>query len=107
MGEDDGIISDRTELAKHLSDMSRNTPRVSFKVSYTATDGNLRIDKSFQEFCHYYANNEYLAGIGILMEAFYYYKQMATLNDKVELLAVHMDDLKASLEDKPKEKKTF
>lgn len=105
--EEESIIKDRTELAKHLSDVSRNTPRVSFKISYTATDGNLRIDKSFQEFCHYYANNEYLAGIGILMEAFYFYKQMASLNDKVEDLAKYMEDFVKTTEPKPKEKKTF
>jgi hypothetical protein len=108
--EENGIITDRVDLAKHLSDISRNTPRVSFKISYTATDGNLRTDKSFQEFCHYYANNEYLAGIGLLMEAFYFYKQMASLNDKVELIDQKINDLKESLENKPKElvvKKTF
>lgn len=104
--EEESIIKDRTELAKHLSDVSRNTPRVSFKISYTATDGNLRIDKSFQEFCHYYANNEYLAGIGILMEAFYFYKQMASLNDKVEDLAKYMEDFVKTTE-KPKEEKKF
>jgi hypothetical protein len=41
------------------------------------------------------------------MEAFYFYKQMASLNDKVELIDAKIEELKASLENHPKEKKTF
>jgi hypothetical protein len=107
MEENKGSISDRTELAKHLSEMGRNTPRVSFKISYTGTPGNLKIDKSFQEFCHYYANNEYLAGVGLLLEVFYHYKQLSEVHERIDILNAKLEELQDSLRNTPKEKKTF
>jgi hypothetical protein len=105
--EEKGIITERTDLAKHFSELGRSTPRVSFKISYTGTPGNLKIDKSFQEFCHYYANNEYLAGIALLMEVFYHYKQLSDVHERMDVLTAQMDSLKDSLENKPKEEKKF
>ena len=59
---------DMLELSQALSGISKNKPKAYFKIGYTETEGNIAIHKSFQEFCFYKANNEYLAGIGKLLE---------------------------------------
>lgn len=89
-------ITDRTELAKVLSDISRNSGKVTFKITYTATNGNLDIDKAFQKYCSKFSNNEYLAGIGLLLQAWEHYKDVRSL----EVYLQSIDSRLKVLEDK-------
>ena len=79
-------IDMRTEIAKSLSDISRNTGKVSFKVTYTSLKGNVDIDKRFQDFCFNYANNEYLAGIGKLLDYYEAYKDRARIENYLSMV---------------------
>lgn len=74
------------ELSKSLSEISRNTGKRSFKISYTATDGNTKIHESFQRFCFERANNEYLAGIGKLLELSEVFQYLIHLDERISLL---------------------
>lgn len=60
--------SNRMEAAEFFSNVSKGAGKVSFKITYTNTDGNRSIDQRFQDFCFRESNNEYLAGIGLLLE---------------------------------------
>ncbi len=77
---------DRTEIGKYFSDISRNSGKITFKITYTATEGNIGIDKRFQEFCFRHANNEYLAGLGLLLKVFQHYSELSSLGDAIEAL---------------------
>jgi len=77
---------DRTDIAKALSDISRNTGKISFKVTYTSTDGNTAIDKRFQDFCFNYCNNEYLAGISKLLDYYEAYKDRARIESYLAIV---------------------
>jgi len=81
------------DLANELSDVCKKSPKISFRISYTATNGNKDIHKAFLSYAHDKANNEYLAAIGKLLEVadtFYYLKalesQLAELNVRVAAL---------------------
>lgn len=84
---------DVVDLANELSSICKNSPRISFRISYTATEGNKAIHKAFLQYSHEKANNEYLAAIGKLMETadiFYYLRlleqEIAEIKEKVLLL---------------------
>jgi len=74
------------DLARELSDISKNTGRVSFKVSYTATDGNLKIHEDFQRFAFAKANNEYLAAVGKLLEYQKIFEYLVDLDERLSKL---------------------
>lgn len=78
--------SDMLELSRALSDISKNKPKAWFKLSYTETEGNVRIHKAFQEFCFERTNNEYLAGIGLLLEYAKFVELMNDMNDRITRL---------------------
>lgn len=112
----DKDITDRTELAKFLSDVSRNSGKVSFKITYTSTDGNLAIDRAFQKFCALYSNNEYLAGIGLLLEVFEHYQDiksmeeyMRSIDERLKVIEEKVNSGKeiTVMETVNKERKTF
>jgi hypothetical protein len=96
----DEKLDTRTEIAKSLSDISRNTGKVSFKVTYTSTPGNIEIDKRFQDFCFVYANNEYLAGISKLLDCFDSYKDRARMENYLAILEKRLHFLEEQLESK-------
>lgn len=95
--------SNRTQVAQFFSDNCRNTTKVAFKISYTATEGNVDIDKKFQEFCYQYANNEYLAGIGKLLDAYTAYQDKRAFEAYLKFIEQRMSAIEAKLE--PKEEK--
>lgn len=80
------MAEDRTEVAKYFSDICRNSGKVSFKVTYTATEGNILVDKEFQEFCFKYANNEYLSGISLLLNTYKHYEELKNITEYLEEL---------------------
>lgn len=94
---------DRTEIAKSFSEISRNAPKTTFKITYTATDGNVIIDKEFQEFCFKYANNEYLQGIAVLLHSWKHYKELGALNEYVSILDSRITKLEEKVNDKVEE----
>lgn len=94
-------MNNRTEVAKALSDMSRNTGKVTFKITYTATEGNVNIDKAFQDFCFKYSNNEYLAGLGMLLEVFDHYRDLKSLESYINLLEERLERVEDKLELNP------
>ena len=89
---------DRTEIAKSFSDLSRNSPKTTFKITYTATDGNVIIDREFQQFCFDYANNEYLQGIAILLQSWKHYKELGALNEYVSIVDARVTKLEEEFE---------
>lgn len=89
----------RTEIAQTFSDISRNTGKVSFKITYTATEGNIGVDKRFQDFCFNYANNEYLAGISKLLD----YYEMLKDKQRIENYLGIVEQRLQALEHKDKE----
>lgn len=97
--------NDRVQVAQFFSDNCRNAPKVSFKVSYTATDGNIDIDKRFLSFCYQYSNNEFLAGIGKLLDAFEFYKDRVAMENYLKFLETRILELEDKI-NKPVEKKT-
>jgi hypothetical protein len=84
---------DRTEVSKYFSDISRNAGKVVFRITYTATPGNIEIDKQFQEFCFKHANNEYLVGLQLLLKAFKHYDDVVSLSAMIDGLAVRVESL--------------
>lgn len=92
-------FTNRTELAKFLSDISRNSGKVSFVVTYHGTEGNVAIDKEFQKFCAEHSNNEYLQGIKLLLGMFNHYQELRALDEVV----ADLEDRITALEAKPKE----
>jgi hypothetical protein len=72
---------DRISVAKAFSEVCRSSGKTMFPVTYTVTEGNLQIDKDFQEFCFKYANNEYLAGISLLLNIAKHYEDIKGLED--------------------------
>lgn len=70
-------------LAKHLSEISKGAGKISFKIGYTATEGNQEIHKAFQNFCYEKANNEYLAGIGKLLEYSEIFSYLVNLDSRI------------------------
>lgn len=99
--------SDRTKVAQFFSDNCRNTTKVVFKISYTGTDGNIDIDKRFQAFCYQYANNEYLAGIGKLLDAYEMYSDRTAMENYLKFLEKRIILLEEKISEKsePKEEK--
>jgi len=95
--------NDRTDIAKALSDISRNTGKVSFKITYTSTDGNTVIDKRFQDFCFNFANNEYLAGIGKLLDYYEAYKDRARIENYLAIVEHRLQLLEEQVNKKEKE----
>ena len=89
---------DRVEVAKSFSDISRNSPKTTFKVTYTATEGNIIIDKEFQQFCFDYANNEYLQGITLLLQSWRHYKELGALNEYVSIVDARVSKLEEDFE---------
>ncbi|RLG33407.1 hypothetical protein DRN98_03995 [Methanosarcinales archaeon] len=84
------------DLTKQLSDISRNTGKRTFKIGYTATEGNMSIHKCFQQYCFDKSNNEYLAGIGKLLDAASNIEILKTFDERLrvlEALAVKKLDL--------------
>lgn len=88
----------RLDIVKSFSDMSRNAGTTTFKISYTSTEGNLDIDKRFQEYCAEYANNEYLVGIGKLLDTFEHYKHLSALDTALLQLSLVVGELQSSIE---------
>lgn len=102
------------KTVQFFSDNCRNAPRVSFKVSYTATKGNTDIYERFQEFCYLYSNNEYLAGIDKLLDAFNAHKDKSAMENYLKFLEqriieveTKMQELKVEKKEEVKEIKTF
>lgn len=77
---------DMSDLAKELSEVSRKAGKVSFKITFTATPGNIEIQKRFQQFCFDQANNEYLMGIGKLLDYAAFLGYLVELEQRVEAL---------------------
>lgn len=77
--EEKYVRCDRIEVAKQFSEICRNSGKTMFPVSYTVTEGNLQIDREFQEFCFKHSNNEYLAGIAILLKIAKHYEDIKSL----------------------------
>lgn len=63
-----GRHPDMAKLAKELSSVTQASGKVGFAITYTATPGNVAIHEAFQKFCFERSNNEYLAGLGKLLE---------------------------------------
>lgn len=114
------LEENRTDVAKYFSDICRNSGKVSFKVTYTATEGNILVDKEFQEFCFKNANNEYLSGISLLLASYKHYEELKGITDYLEELDSRITIIESKLGDnnamqkeekeikeKPKEIKTF
>jgi hypothetical protein len=90
------IDSDRLKVAQFFSDISRNAGKVSFKITYTNTDGNREIDQRFQDFCFRHTNNEYLAGISKLLDCFKAFEDKTAL----EVFAMSIESRVKALEEK-------
>jgi hypothetical protein len=89
---------DRMEVAKSFSEISRNAPRTTFKITYTATDGNVIVDKEFQQFCFDYANNEYLQGIALLLKSWRHYRELGALNEYIQAVGSRVEKLEDDVE---------
>ena len=103
--------SDRLKVAAFFSDVCRNTGKVSFKITYTNTDGNRDIDQRFQDFCFKYANNEYLQGINKLLDIAKAYQDRVAMENYMKMLeqriiVLENKGVEIKKEDK-KETKTF
>ena len=100
----------RVEAASFFSDVCRNAPKVVFRIVYTGTDGNIDVDKRFQDFCFKYANNEYLQGISLLLRVFEHYQELSAIDayvNQIEQRLILLDERVVKLEAGPKiEKKT-
>jgi len=102
------------DLTKELSTISRNTGKRSFKITYTATEGNMQIHNCFQQFCFDKSNNEYLAGIGKLLDATSNMEVLKSFDERlrvVEAILVQKIDTKAEIKEEKEEEdegpKTF
>lgn len=94
-------------LTKELSEISKGTERVGFAITYSSTQGNLDIHERFLNFCADKSNNEYLAGIGKLLD--YSEFMMAWLDHEKRLQALEQTDVKkiVTTEEVKKEEKVI
>ena len=98
------------DFANELSSVCKNKPKISFRVSYTATDGNTEIHKAFLQFAHDKSNNEYLAAIGKLLETadiFYYLRLLESEIMEIKLKLAFLEKQEVKQEVKEEEKKTI
>ena len=110
---------DRISVAKAFSEVCRSSGKTMFPISYTVTEGNLKIDKDFQEFCFRNANNEYLQGIALLLNIAKHYEDikgleeyMSQIDNRLSLIEDKLKSVKDDVQEKDKEvkkenKKTF
>lgn len=111
---DEKRIETINDLTKEFSDVSRGSGKVSFKVGYTATPGNVRIHEEFLRFSFDAANNEYLAAIGKLLEYKQIFEYLLDLNQRLGFVEAELKAVvksKCKCEEKKEEKervvKTF
>lgn len=91
-------------LTKELAEVSRGSDRVGFAITYSSTEGNVEIHERFQRFCAERANNEYLAGIGKLLD--YAEFMIAWLNHEERLQSLEKAEFKnVKVEPSAEEKK--
>lgn len=74
------------ELARTLSQNSRNVGEFGFNVKYNATEGNLQIHEDFIKFSFDKANGEYLVAIGKLLQYYESSKRIDMLEARLEAL---------------------
>ena len=104
----DGNEFDTVEAAKFFSDISRNSGKISFRILYTGTDGNISIHKEFQKFCFEESNNEYLQGIKVLLDAYNHLKNLQGIEEYLSILEDRIEALeKANIEVKKEKKAVF
>lgn len=85
--------SNRLEIAEFFSEASRGAGKVSFKITYTNTDGNRDIDQRFLDFCFKNANNEYLMGIKLLLDSYDRLKDRIAMEAYMKMLELRIIDL--------------
>jgi hypothetical protein len=83
----------RLETAEFFSNVSRGAGKVSFKITYTNTEGNRAIDQKFQDFCFKQSNNEYLAGIALLLSYYDRLVDRTAMENYLKLLELRIIDL--------------
>lgn len=83
----------RLEVAEFFSNASRGAGKVSFKITYTNTEGNRLIDQRFQDFCFKNSNNEYLAGIGLLLEHYDRLLDRTAMENYLKMLELRIIEL--------------
>ena len=97
--------SNRLELAKFFGDTSLSAGKISFKITYTNTEGNRDIDQRFLDFCYKHSNNEYLAGIGLLLESYSRLQDRMMMENYLKMLELRIIDLEQKIESKPEPQK--
>jgi hypothetical protein len=85
--------SNRLETAEFFSNISRGAGKVSFKITYTDTEGNRLIDQRFQDFCFKQSNNEYLAGIALLLSYYDRLLDRTAMENYLKLLELRVIEL--------------
>lgn len=90
---DEHKFSSRLEAAEFFSNISKNSGKVSFKITYTDTTGNRDIDQRFLDFCFHNSNNEYLAGIGLLLEYYDRLKDRTAMENYLKMLELRIIEL--------------
>lgn len=85
--------SNRLDAAEFFSNISKGAGKVSFKITYTNTDGNRSIDQRFQDFCFRESNNEYLAGIGLLLSYYDRLMDRTAMENYLKLLELRIIEL--------------
>jgi hypothetical protein len=83
----------RLETAEFFSNISRGAGKVSFKITYTDTEGNRSIDRKFQDFCFKQSNNEYLAGIALLLASYDRLIDRTAMENYLKLLELRIIEL--------------
>lgn len=96
---------DMVKIARELSGITNSAGKVGFAVTYTATPGNLSVHEAFQKFCFEKSNNEYLAGIGKLLEFAAIYNWLTEFDRR--LLVLEAKVTQNGLQEERKEIKTF
>ncbi|HEY9702087.1 MAG TPA: hypothetical protein V6C58_06560 [Allocoleopsis sp.] len=82
------------DVAKNFSEVSKNAGRYKFLITFTATEGNIKILQKFQKYAFDNANNEYLVAINKLLDYAEIMEYFKSIEHRVALLESELDVLK-------------
>jgi hypothetical protein len=83
------------DVAKGLSEASKNAGRYKFLITFTATEGNLKVLQKFQRFSYDNCNNEYLVAINKLLDYVDIFNYLKSLDSRISILEEEILELKA------------
>lgn len=110
MSEEKKVYSkhpEMTELARNLSNVSRNIGNVGFSIAYPATESNIGTHERFIRFAFDEANGDYIVALSKLLDFAELSTRIDSIEQRIQLLEVmvldHLEDSNGMQKEKVKE----